>query len=658
LADTYGMKTSETPSSLLANAFSSEFIATFLSKPEAHRTALAAQHPSSIQFRRSYRTSHSRTTPTDRHIGANRLARPVATRRVLNPHAQHRAARRQFHDYFVTNLPSSSLHPDSRSSAGPHHKLPRSASSPHTPGNGPSPAAAPPMIGASRELTVVRIPLRSAKHHFGVSVSRGTRPYNEDTYQAGTLEIPAFAKRAPISLSRGGSKVGGGVATSAESASGDPQVFYFGVFDGHGGNECSDFLREELHSYLENTAETFELGSSLKRAKNAERCVGKPSPEKNGNSELSSKGKETLDEIEMKSKEDVKESLNVSKRGENGKIKQPVPGRALKSEDPVSATSNESKVVELEKLLVCQWKETVGGYFRRFRPEYFSLPSSIDGSPPAEIPVSIETVLMYAFLKADLDFVTAQARKPDSESGDSDKPLNADDILGEPSHLTPSKHRIGGPKRFVGGSTASVALISTPTPTPFWHPASPSTLVVAHVGDTRILLCNTATGLANSVTTNHHPSSPIEGTRLRRYAATFVTDSFGEERMSGLANTRAFGDMRSKRIGVSAEPEIRRLELAPAEYSFLVLVSDGVSGTLTDQEIVDVVKEAKTPEQGARDVVSYATEVSREGDNATCLVVRLGGWERRIEGGMGSMGTKEIRDFRKGDALDPRRGRT
>ena len=128
--------------------------------------------------------------------------------------------------------------------------------------------------------------------------------------------------------------------------------------------------------------------------------------------------------------------------------------------------------------------------------------------------------------------------------------------------------------------------------------------------------------------------------------------------MSGLANTRAFGDMRSKRIGVSAEPEIRRVELAPAEYSFLVLVSDGVSGTLTDQEIVDVVKEAKTPEQGARDVVGFATEVSREGDNATCLVVRLGGWERRIEGGMGSMWTKEVRDFRKGDALDPRRGRT
>jgi protein phosphatase PTC6 len=506
---------------------------------------------------------------------------------------------------------------------------------------------------------VVRIPLRSAKHHFGVSLSRGTRPYNEDTYQAGTIEIPAFAKRAPISLSRSGSKVATGGATSADSASGDPQVFYFGVFDGHGGNECSDFLREELHSYVENAAEIFQLGSSLKTTKKKDGDIRGPSAEKeDGGSELSTRGKESLNRVEMKGEQDVEKSKYIPKRCHEGRVEDPPASPALESEEPVSAESNKPKAIGLEKSLVAQWKDTVGGYFRRFRPEYFSLPPTMSGTAPADAPISIETVLMYAFLKADLDFVTAQARKPDDENHHSDTPLNADDILGEPAHLTPSKHRIGGPKRFVGGSTASIVLISTPTPTPFWHPASPSTLIVAHVGDTRILLCDTATGLSKPITTNHHPSSPVESTRLRRYAATFVTDSFGEERMSGLANTRAFGDMRSKRIGVSAEPEIRRIELAPAEYSFLVLVSDGISGTLSDQEIVDVVKEAKTPEQGARDVVGYATEVSSEGDNATCLVVRLGGWERRIEGGMGSMGTKEVRDFRKGDALDPRRGRT
>jgi protein phosphatase PTC6 len=134
-------------------------------------------------------------------------------------------------------------------------------------------------------------------------------------------------------------------------------------------------------------------------------------------------------------------------------------------------------------------------------------------------------------------------------------------------------------------------------------------------------------------------------------------DSFGEERIAGLANSRAFGDMRSKRIGVSAEPEMTRVDMGPAQYSFLVLMSDGVSGTLSDQEIVDVIKEARTPEEGARKVVDYATEVSHNGDNATCQVVRLGGWERRSEGGVGSLGTKEIRDIRRAEALDPRRGK-
>ncbi|KAH8656997.1 phosphatase 2C-like domain-containing protein [Tricladium varicosporioides] len=632
-----------------------DFIASFITRASQQHNGLSMAHPGQQRFLQVSYIPISRANATR----IRKVTRNLSGKHYFHPEAQRNGPQtRSFHDYFVTNLPSSSLHPDSRSSTGPHHKLPRSASRPHVAGAGPSPAAAPPMVGPSRELTVVRIPLRSAKHHFGVSVSRGTRPYNEDTYQAGTLEIPAFAKRAPISLSRGGpSKSNIGGATSADSASGDPQVFYFGVFDGHGGHECSDFLREELHNYVERTAGCFELGSSLKKGKSRERDLGRPSQQHgSGSSEFSEKGKESLEGVGMKGKESVQKEQNIPIKNQDRGFLKPRNSPAIDSEEAHLIESNKPKTVELERALVASWKETVGGYFRRFRPEYFSLPSSTDGSEPPEIPVSIETVLMYAFLKADFDFVTAQARKPDRDTH-SDNPLNEDDILGEPSRLSSAKDRIGGPTRFIGGSTASIVLISTPSPTPFWHPASPSTIVVAHVGDTRILLCDTATGLAKPATTDHHPSTPMESTRLRRYAATFVTDSFGEERMSGLANTRAFGDMRSKRIGVSAEPEIRRIELAPAEYSFLVLVSDGVSGTLSDQEIVDVVKEAKTPEQGARDVVAYATEVSNEGDNATCLVVRLGGWERRIEGGMGSMGTKEVRDYRRREALDPRRGR-
>lgn len=447
------------------------------------------------------------------------------------------------------------------------------------------------------------------------------------------------------------------MGTSAEGASGDPQVFYFGVFDGHGGSECSEFLRDELHEYIEDGAKEFELQSTLKRKKGEITRFGQ--------SAFLSETEEPDDESRCSTKTAV-DPLTPPNKDVGEKPPSGLQAKTLppKSSAPLKMPESLSKAEELECSLVKSWKQLVGGYFRRFKPEYFCVKAGGKGhlldpnnSGQSEQPkchdgtaIGIESLLEYSFLKADYDFVSAQVSKPDDDTA-SDRAINADEILGKPSM---SVKRIGGPKRFRGGSTCSVALISTPTPTPFWHPASPSTLITSHVGDTRILLCETATGRAIPTTSNHHPDHPKEAERMRRYAATFVTDSFGEERVLGLANTRAFGDMASKRYGVSAEPEICRIELGPAEYAFIILVSDGVSGPLSDQEIVDIVKEARTPDQGAKDVVNFATEVTTEGDNATALVVRLGGWERRSEGGLGSMGTKELRDWRRQEALDPR----
>ncbi|KAK5938203.1 Protein phosphatase 2C 6 [Knufia obscura] len=551
--------------------------------------------------------------------------------------------RRHFHDYFVTHLPSSSLHPDSRGAAGLSHKFDRKSSTPHT-GSHRSAAAAPPSV--SRDTTVVRIPLKSAKHHYGACVSRGSRPYNEDSHQAGVIELPAFAKRPPRSITTGRSRE----VQSAENASGDPQVFYFGVFDGHGGAECSGYLREELHGYLERTASQFHLQSSLP-------TVGSKKAEAGAEEgEIKQAAQEALKSVHVVDKKDLPDKIA------NGYTDDEQPAY-MESAPPVKQDADQESIRDLEKQLVQNWKKLVGGYFRRFKPAYFSVYG--DNTEAEKDPGNnknfesqgsdIEEVVTYAFLKADYDFVSAQAalEADKKDKVKAERPLNEDDyIIGTPQPITKQQQR-----SFKGGSTCSIAVLSTPSPTPFWNPATSSSMLVAHVGDTRILLCSTATGVGIPLTTDHHPSSPIEANRLRRYAATFVTDSFGEERISGLANTRAFGDIGSKRIGVSAEPEIRRVELGAAEYSFMVLVSDGVSGTLNDQEIVDIVKEAKTPEQAARNVISFATEVSAEGDNATCLVVRLGGWERRQEGGYGSLGTKESRDYKRQDAMDPRNRR-
>ena len=532
--------------------------------------------------------------------------------------------------------------------------------------------------------------------------------YNEDTNQAGTLDMPAFAKRAPISLVRSKNAMQrSGQGMTADSAFGDPQIFYFAVFDGHGGTECSEFLRDELHGYIEEAASEFQLGSTLRIRKRqmqlleesqrraAERECRKEEKRRDSTSRKSENGTRkgaSLDSTErqdeadsepqtthllsefeaqrqdttaieprMKLVQEGKSKTDFLSGGERGVVEEVFGSLGTTDMDTVTANVGDfPKAILLERQLCKDYRVIIGGYFRRFRPEHFDLESYPDNPVRVCVPITVESVLTYAFLRADLDFVTAQAQKPDPDDVRiSDFPLKGSEVLGFPVHRPPGRNDIGGPARFKGGSTASIVLISTPTPAPFWHPAAHASIMVAHVGDTRILLCVTATGLAKPMTSDHHPSTPMESRRLTRFAENMVTDSFGHQRIGGaLANSRSFGDMGHKRTGVSAEPEITRVDMGPAEYSFIVLCSDGVSGTLSDQEIVDIVKEAKTPEEGARAVVEFATEISEDGDNATCQVVRLGGWERRSEGGLGSLGTKEIRDIRKADALDPRRRRS
>lgn len=353
-------------------------------------------------------------------------------------------------------------------------------------------------------MTTVRVPLRSARHHFGAAVSRGSRPYNEDTHQAGVINLPAFAKKPPVSLQLDKKRA---EATSAQGESGDPQVFYFGVFDGHGGAECSDYLRERLHVYVEESAGKFELQSALRDGKPGRMQAGREY-----DADTVKQGKEAL------------KAIDTETEGQS---------EALTTESPQLQAGDTEAIYALEKGLVKSWNTLVGGYYRRFKPKYFSIYK--DSQNEEQSGTTIEEVMMYSFLKADYDFVAAQAAKRGEERDvvRAERPLNDGDILDSPNRV--SEH-IGGEQQFKGGSTASIALVSTPTPVPFWHPASTSTLLVAHVGDTRVLLSSTSTGSAIPLTTNHHPSSPIEARRLRRYAATFVTDSFGEERtISGLA---------------------------------------------------------------------------------------------------------------------------
>ncbi|PWA03108.1 hypothetical protein BB558_000744 [Smittium angustum] len=178
------------------------------------------------------------------------------------------------------------------------------------------------------------------------------------------------------------------------------------------------------------------------------------------------------------------------------------------------------------------------------------------------------------------------------------------------------------------GSTSCVVLMWDSEGLPFWSKDSNVNLMIANCGDCKAILCDTVNGgHARALTRLHRPSLRSEKQRLERYGTMFSIDSYGEERaMSLVANTRAFGDWLVKHFGIIAEPEISHLTVSGNDGAFIVVVSDGVTDVMTDQEIVDVVKNTRTAEVGAK-IIAQTAEKLNSLDNISAIVVRLAGWD-------------------------------
>ncbi|KAK6907993.1 hypothetical protein I203_101994 [Kwoniella mangroviensis CBS 8507] len=195
------------------------------------------------------------------------------------------------------------------------------------------------------------------------------------------------------------------------------------------------------------------------------------------------------------------------------------------------------------------------------------------------------------------------------------------------------------------GSTASVVLLhSLDEPAqPYWA-AKKLSLTVAHCGDTRALLCYQPTGQVIPLTEKHHAESRVEASRLRRMGAELlVSDSFGESRWMGVVeNTRGFGDGEWKPSGVTVEPEVTTRLIDGHEHSYLILLTDGLTSLLSDQELVDLIRHSFDPTRAAKTIVHFAEDLGAS-DNCTAVVVPLHGWGH--VGGEDT--TKERREWRR-----------
>lgn len=193
------------------------------------------------------------------------------------------------------------------------------------------------------------------------------------------------------------------------------------------------------------------------------------------------------------------------------------------------------------------------------------------------------------------------------------------------------------------GATSSVAIFhSLDAPSTAFFSADKLSLTVAHCGDTRVLLSSADGGIVFPMTENHHADTRVESIRLRRMGSALVTDSFGDSRWMGvLANTRCLGDLQFKKFGVTPEPELRSKLLNGNEWSSAILVSDGISSTVSDQEVVDIARHAQNPKTAAECILSFSQKVG-SGDNGTAIVVPLKGWGKIT----GPDKTKELREYR------------
>lgn len=172
-----------------------------------------------------------------------------------------------------------------------------------------------------------------------------------------------------------------------------------------------------------------------------------------------------------------------------------------------------------------------------------------------------------------------------------------------------------------------------------------SSIIVANVGDSRVVLCQN--GLAIPLSTDHKPNLPSERERIVRAGGTVDQQDFGGltvYRVNGNLNlSRSLGDLDYKRHAklaardqvITSFPDL--IEKKRERHDeFLLIASDGIWDRISNQDAVDMVLERLAGNEEAR--LSSITEALVErcfspdlaesgglgGDNMTALLVLLG----------------------------------
>lgn len=156
-------------------------------------------------------------------------------------------------------------------------------------------------------------------------------------------------------------------------------------------------------------------------------------------------------------------------------------------------------------------------------------------------------------------------------------------------------------------------------------------LTVAHVGDSRAVLCSS--GAAIPISEDHRPGRADEMSRIES-AGGLILKVGGTYRVNGvLAVSRAIGDKALKEF-VVAEPDISTRKLEESD-EFLVVASDGLWDTMDDQECISETKKflqngVGQLEEAAKGLVAVACDRGNN-DDISVLVIDLKEYISKLE---------------------------
>ncbi|EEY56002.1 protein phosphatase 2C, putative [Phytophthora infestans T30-4] len=143
-------------------------------------------------------------------------------------------------------------------------------------------------------------------------------------------------------------------------------------------------------------------------------------------------------------------------------------------------------------------------------------------------------------------------------------------------------------------------------------------IFVAHTGDSRAVLVHRS-GKASVLTSDHKPNRPDERRRIQELGGSVVF--WGVWRVEGiLAVSRAIGDRMLKPF-VVAEPEVKKFTRTE-EDRYVVLASDGVWDTVSNDDAAQLVLKYEDPQTAAQRIMEEAYARGSM-DNICAMVIDL-----------------------------------